>query len=135
MNEYVGVIKSGQKMYRLSFDRCFISNSLYGALAYTHSPRVFEMLITHSIVPTVNRIFCHKPHVIRRTLAERLPPYMVMAEVSSATRINEKDTSNHYSALVIVWFTDTLPSNLVAETAKQLEGVDWEEYAKDFSAD
>ena len=56
-----------------------------------------------------------------------LPAYTVHLELESYSPVTEGDCS----ALVIVWFTETLPDSVQAEIDSQVRALDWDAHAVD----
>lgn len=65
--------------------------------------------------------------VIRDPPPGPLPLFTVFVDLES----EPVRSRSHCSSLVVVWFTDTFPRNLYDHIKSQIEGVDWDQYAKD----
>jgi hypothetical protein len=65
--------------------------------------------------------------LLREPPAGRLPIFTFLAELDGSPIKPGFDCSS----LVVVWFADALPDSLSAELTRQIEGIEWEKYARD----
>ena len=78
-------------------------------------------LVTRLFRPKSTFVLCSEPPC-------PLPRFLFLAELVSYQPVRpEFDCSD----LVVVWFADTLPTNLDGYVAEQVHAVDWDKYASD----
>jgi hypothetical protein len=74
----------------------------------------------------------HEAHLLRPSdeqIHSQLPRYRMMALLDCSTPLNAQ---YHGSMLRVVWFSDTIPTNLEEFLQQSLELVDWKANAKDY---
>jgi hypothetical protein len=76
----------------------------------------------------IARTFGHTGLLLREPAPGPLPAYTFFVQLHSYTPIQPGADS---SSLVVVWFGADLPECLPAELAAQMQGIEWERYAKD----
>jgi hypothetical protein len=67
--------------------------------------------------------------VFRSPPPHQLPRYIVLVELESHTPVSRDNTEADFSSLVVGWFSDTLPPDLLAAIAAEMMSVEWDQHA------
>jgi hypothetical protein len=114
---------SGRKIY---LEQLHIRTSWLGFLE--GSPAGVRSEVLRRLPDHVKRTFGDTGLFLREPSAGSLPAFTFLAGLASYAPVKP---GFDRSALVVVWFGDALPDNLPAELTRQIEGIEWEKYARD----
>src|SRR5687768_6009711 len=114
---------SGRKVY---FEQLHIRRSSLGFLEGSAAAIRTEVL--RRLPAEVTRTFGQTGLLLREPPDGPLPAFTFFVQLHSYTPVKP---GADCSSLVVVWFADALPDCLPAELAAQLQGIQWETYAKD----
>jgi hypothetical protein len=124
------LIAAGPKSYPIFLDRLHINRTWRGVLEGTQAG--VRWVTLHRLPETVTHIFGPSGLFVHEPPDGLIPAYTMFAEFCSYTPIKPEFD---FSSLVLVWFADSLPENVTSDLAIQINGIEWEKYAKDSYAD
>jgi hypothetical protein len=123
MSDQSFTTSSGRKVY---FEQLRIRASALGFLEGSAASIRSEVL--RSLPEEVSRTYGQTGLLLREPPAGPLPAFTFFVQLASYTPVVP---GADCSSLVVVWFADALPDCLPAELGTQLQGIEWERYAKD----
>lgn len=123
MSDRSFITSSGRKVY---FEQLHVRSSSLGFLE--GSAETIRTEVLRRLPDEVARTYGRTGLLVREPTAGPLPSYTFFLQLHSYTPVKP---GADCSSLVVVWFSDALPDSLSAELATQLQGVEWERYAKD----
>ena len=114
---------SGRKVY---FEQLHIRSSTLGFLE--GRAEAIRTEVIRRLPDEIARTYGCTGLLLREPAAGPLPSYTFFVELHSHSPVKP---GADCSSLVVVWFSDSLPESLSSELMKELEGIEWERYAKD----
>jgi hypothetical protein len=123
MSDRSFITSSGRKVY---FEQLHVRTSSLGFLE--GSAEAIRTEVLRRLPDEVAQTYGRTGLLLREPAAGPLPSYTFFVQLHSYTPVKP---GADCSSLVVVWFSDALPDSLSAELATQLQGVEWERYAKD----
>lgn len=91
---------------------------------------IVRQRVIGEIAETVQRLFGGDAgFAFRLPPVHQLPRYIMLVELNSYTPVPADNPDADFSSLVVGWFADALPSNLLADIAAEMGSVVWDEHA------
>lgn len=116
-------IDSGRE---LELEQLFIREALLNALA--GKPQALRTCVLDGLPETIERIMGeHQASLILTPKGERLPRFLLMADLSSTPVQPDEDADS--SRLVVCWFDDGVEAPVLELVHRAVRSVDWDRHA------